>query len=87
MRIACVLLAVFTVAAGCRTPTASPAPIAKAPAVPVEHLSQAAAHSGLPVEVIREETRYRFHPDGTKTQIERVTFRVLNLRNLGEWSR
>ncbi|MEL7370908.1 MAG: DUF3857 domain-containing protein, partial [Myxococcota bacterium] len=88
MRIRCVCLAVLaTLVAQCRTPAEPPASIPKAPVIPVEQLSKAAAESGLPVEVLQEETRYRFHSDGTKTVVQRVTFRILNLRNLGDWAR
>ncbi len=49
-------------------------------------LSRAASESGVPVEVLEEESRFRFHPDGTKTEIRRLAYRVLNPNGLADWS-
>ncbi len=83
-------LAVFS--AHCRSlaPSAPPAapPPATSPAPSVAAVSRAlAAAAGFPVEVLRQETRYRFSVDGTKTRIRELELRVVSLRNIDPWAR
>lgn len=88
MRIRYFLTVAVWALAACQTaPTVRPDPTPAQTPEPLSRLamSAAAVASGLPVEVLLEETRHRFHPDGTKTETARVTFRVLNLRALDEW--
>ena len=48
--------------------------------------SAAATASGLPIEVLREETRYRLHANGTKVQTQHLKIRVLSLRGIEDWA-